>query len=44
MDTPKIVQACIVNCQNKPFTIKIGDITHTFCCEKGYNEFNSIFK
>lgn len=40
----KIIQACVSGCQKKPFTITIGTITHTFCCEKGYNDFTATLK
>lgn len=34
----KIIQACISKCDKKPFTVKVGNRTHTFCCEKGFNK------
>lgn len=31
-----IVQVCKTDCDKKPFKTKVGKVTHTFCCKKGF--------
>lgn len=35
----KIVQICDINkCDKKPVTIEVGNVTHLFCCQKGFEQ------
>lgn len=35
----KIVQVCKEeNCNNNPIEIEVGNMKHTFCCQKGFEE------
>jgi len=35
----KVRQVCLKNeCDNKPEEVQVGDITHNFCCMKGFEK------
>lgn len=38
MKTEKIIQVCTEDCGNNLFKTKVGKMTHTFCCEKGFQQ------
>ena len=40
----KTIQVCKTRCDKKPFTTKVGNKTHTFCCEKGFIKSLDDFK
>lgn len=38
MKNKVVVQVCKSNCAKTAFVAKVGNVTHTFCCEKGFKK------